>query len=112
MVHTVTPEELAKMIATQAVDLVDVREPSEWDAGHIHGTRLVPLETFRADPDAALRHGMPIVFICERGRRSLVAAKLAERFGYDVNVIYNLEGGTREWIRLGLSVVTEQRVAA
>ena len=38
------------------------------------------------------------------------AAKLAERFGYDH--VYNLDGGTKEWSRLGLPIIVESRAAA
>jgi rhodanese-related sulfurtransferase len=110
MVKTVTPTELAELVATQAVDLIDVRDRSEWDTGYIAGARLVPLDQFRADPDAALVRGATIVFICAKGVRSMQAAKLAERFGYEH--VYNLEGGTREWARVGLSLVVASRAAA
>ena len=50
------------------------------------------------------------VFICAKGVRSMQAAKLAERFGY--TELYNLEGGTKEWARLGLPIATDARVAA
>jgi rhodanese-related sulfurtransferase len=95
MVHTVTPDGLAELLSTQHVDLIDVREPSEWDTGHIPGARLVPLEQFRADPEQALVRGVTTVFICAKGVRSLAAAKLAERFGYEN--LYNLEGGTKAY---------------
>jgi rhodanese-related sulfurtransferase len=110
MVQTLTPAELADMMAGSKVDLVDVREIAEWDAGHIAGSRVVPLETFRADPDAVLTRGLPIVFVCAKGVRSLAAAKLADRFGYEQ--VHSLEGGTKEWLALGMPVVTEERVAA
>src|SRR5207248_9646500 len=110
MVKTITPTELATLLTTQNVDLIDVRNPDEWDAGHIDGARLVPLDQFRADPEAALVRGSVIVFICAKGVRSLAAAKLAERFGYDR--VYNLEGGTKEWARVGYPLAVETRVAA
>jgi rhodanese-related sulfurtransferase len=117
MVHTVTSNELAKLVSDRGPertwDLIDVRDPEEWETGHLEGARLVPLETLRADPDAALAgsRDATIVFICARGVRSLAAAKLAERFGYEH--VYNLEGGTKEWVRTGLTLVTDQqRVAA
>ena len=110
MVHTVTPAELAELVSNQTVDLIDVREPSEWDTGHIPGARLVPLATFRADPDAVMSKTLPTVFICAKGVRSMQAAKLAERFGYEP--LYNLEGGTKEWARVGLPLLVESRVAA
>lgn len=111
MIATVTPPELARLVHAETVDLIDVREPHEWDTGHIPGARLVPLETFRADPEKYLVRGTKTVFICARGVRSMAAAKLADRFGYDQ--LINLEGGTKEWIALGLEVVVPgARVAA
>ncbi len=110
MVQPLTPAELAELQSTQRVDLIDVRDPHEYDAGHIAGARLVPLETFRADPDRHLVHGVPLVFICAKGVRSLAAAKLAERFGYER--IYNLEGGTKQWAAGGGELRVVARVAA
>ena len=109
MVATVTPDELAGMLATQRIDLVDVRDPEEWFSGHIDGARMMPLEELRADPDAVLAHGIPIVFVCAKGVRSMQAAKLAERFGYEP--IYTVDGGTKEWVRVGRPLVTENTPA-
>lgn len=110
MVHTVTPAELAEMVSTQVVDLIDVRDHEEWETGHIEGARLLPLEQLRADPDAVLARDMATVFVCAKGVRSLQAAKLAERFGYER--VYHLDGGTKEWARAGRSLVLESRIAA
>jgi rhodanese-related sulfurtransferase len=111
MVGTVTPTQLVELMATQDVDLIDVRDLDEWEAGHVAGARPVPLERLRADPDQVLVHGTVIVFICAKGVRSMSAAKLAERFGYEH--VYNVEGGTKEWARTGLSLeVVASRVAA
>jgi rhodanese-related sulfurtransferase len=110
MVRTVTPAQLVELASTQAVDLIDVRDVPEWDSAHIDGARLVPLDRFRTDPDAALVRNTPTVFICAKGVRSMQAAKLAERFGYEQ--IYHLAGGMKEWSRSGLSLVAESRAAA
>lgn len=110
MVHTVTPTALTELVSSDAVDLIDVRDASEWEAGHIDGARLVPLEQLRADPDAALVRGPAIVFICAKGIRSMQAAKLAERFGYER--IYTLEGGTKEWVKAGRSLAVQPALAA
>lgn len=110
MVNTVTPAGLAELLASGPVDLIDVRNPDEWETGHIPGARLVPLDQFRADPDAHVSRDVTTVFICAKGVRSMQAAKLAERFGYER--LYNLEGGTKEWARLGFEVVIESRAAA
>jgi len=105
MILKVSPKELADLVAAHQVDLVDVRNPDEWDTGHIDGARLVPLPQLQADPDVVLSKGRPIVFICAKGVRSLAAAKLADRFGY--TNLYSLEGGTKEWSREGLPLVTD-----
>jgi rhodanese-related sulfurtransferase len=101
MVNTVNANELTALLASQHIDLIDVRDPSELAAsGYIAGSRNIPLDDFRADPDKLLSHDSTIVFVCAKGVRSLAAAKLAERLGYEH--IYNLDGGTKEWSRLGL----------
>jgi rhodanese-related sulfurtransferase len=110
MVATVTPNELLELIAAQPVDLIDVRNPDEWQTGYISGARLISLDQFRADPDSFMRQGALTVFICARGVRSMQAAKLAERLGHER--LYNLDGGTKEWSRVGMSLVVESRVAA
>ena len=104
MVISLTPAELQALQAAQpALDLVDVRDPEEWVGGHIAGARLVPLAELRADPDASLSRGKPIVFVCAKGVRGMQAAKLAERFGYEP--VYNLDGGTKGWQGAGLPLV-------
>jgi rhodanese-related sulfurtransferase len=110
MVAPLTTTALAELLASQRVDVVDVRDQNEWEAGHIAGARLVPLDQFRADPDVAIEHGSIIVFVCTKGVRSLTAAKLAERFGYEN--VFTLEGGMREWGLAGLPIAATERVAA
>jgi rhodanese-related sulfurtransferase len=113
MVETITAGELADLLSNQRVglvDLIDVRDAHEWAAGHIAGTRSVPLEQLREDPAAVLLADATTIFICAKGVRSLAAAKLAERFGY--TKVYNLEGGTKTWTALGLRLETSERVAA
>lgn len=109
MVQTIDTADLADLIGRQDVDLIDVRDPNEFEAGHISGARNIPLETLRDDPEKFLAHGKALVFLCKKGVRSLAAAKLAERFGYEP--VYNLDGGMLEWLRVGFPVL-ETRVAA
>ncbi|MBA3541720.1 MAG: rhodanese-like domain-containing protein [Deltaproteobacteria bacterium] len=111
MVATLNALEAAELIATSSVDVVDVRDFDEWQAGHLPAARVVPLDVLRADTDREL-HGTKaaVLFVCARGVRSLNAAKMAERLGYET--VYNLEGGTSGWAQAGLPLVAEQRVAA
>jgi len=110
MVENVSANELAALLSTD-IDLVDVRDERDWLAGHVPGTRNIPLDTLRADPDAYLSRDKAVVFVCARGVRSLTAAKLAERLGYAK--VYNLDGGTQAWAKSGLqlSLDTARRAA-
>ncbi len=110
MVQTIDTAELADLIGREPVDIVDVRDQNEFESGHLLGARNIPLETLRDDPEKYLTHGKALVLICKKGVRSLAAAKLAERFGYQP--VYNLDGGMLEWIRVGFPVATASRVAA
>ncbi len=112
MVATVNALEAAALIASSRVLVIDVRDYDEFEAGHLPTARVVPLEILRADTDAQL-HGTKsgVLFVCARGTRSLNAAKMAERLGYEN--LYTLDGGTAAWAAAGLPLVREQqRVAA
>ena len=109
MVLTITSAELADLVHQGEVDLVDVRDQDEWDSGHIANSRLIPLETLRANPEDFLARGSTIVFVCAKGVRSLAAAKLADRFGYEN--LYTIEGGIKQWAREGMSLVVDDLAA-
>ncbi len=104
MVETLEAAAAAALLAHLDVDVVDVRDDREWNAGHLPGARNIPLEQLRTDAEAYLAH-KPILFICARGVRSLNAAKLAARLGY--TQVYNLDGGTDAWSKAGLPLVVE-----
>jgi rhodanese-related sulfurtransferase len=109
MIETLTADQVANVLDSGSYDLVDVREEQEWRAGHIPGTRVVPLDQLRANPESVLPKRENIIFICARGTRALTAAKIAERFGY--TRLYNLDGGTYAWTKAGLPLVVEPSVA-
>jgi len=109
MVATITAVELANVLSNPNAHLIDVRDQHEWATGHVDGARCVPFEQLRADPDRVLSRDAVLVFICAKGARSLTAAKLVERLGYET--IYNVEGGTAAWTRAGLPL-TAARAAA
>ena len=111
MVATLTALEAAALIAGSRVQVIDVRDYDEFDAGHLPEARAVPLDILRADTDAEL-HGTTagVLFVCARGSRSLSAAKMAERLGYEN--VFSLDGGTSAWAAAGLPIVAGQRHAA
>jgi rhodanese-related sulfurtransferase len=109
MVAHISPRQLGELLANSAAQLIDVRDHHEWAGGHIDGSRSVPLEQLRADPERELVASAPVIFICAKGARSLTAAKLAERLGYQT--VYNVEGGMAAWSRAGLPLASERAAA-
>jgi rhodanese-related sulfurtransferase len=104
MIQSLTPQQAQDLISHGNLDIVDVREPSEWSSGHLPGARLVPLDRLRRTVKVSLpRAG--IIFVCAAGVRSQTAAKLAEVSG--LTDLYNLSGGTRGWANAGLPLVRD-----
>jgi adenylyltransferase/sulfurtransferase len=97
----ISPEQARELIDRGEVSVVDVREDWEYANGHIPGAKLVPLKMIIG---AAAQHveGDNIVFVCEVGQRSAVAAEFAAALGKQN--VYNLEGGTSAWRNLGYPV--------
>ena len=91
----VTPEQVEGM---GDVQLIDVREPSEWDAGRIAGARHLSLGELTSQAETIHRE-TPVVFYCRVGGRSAMAANAFARAGYDA---YTMTGGMVEWEAQGL----------
>jgi adenylyltransferase/sulfurtransferase len=90
-----SPLELKRrMDAGEPVELVDVREPFEYEIARIDGAKLVPLGEITERLDE-LRREKPIVVHCHSGMRSAQAVQLLQERGF-ANV-YNLEGGIDAW---------------
>jgi sulfur-carrier protein adenylyltransferase/sulfurtransferase len=79
---------------------VDVREPDEWDEGHVPGAVHVARGFLESRIEAAAPdHTQPIVVYCAGGARSAFAAKTLQELGYE-NVV-SLAGGYTDWKRNG-----------
>ena len=94
----VGPDEVAELQRRGAVQLVDVREGYEWDAGRIPGARHVALSELSAHAETIGRD-TPVVFVGRVGGRSTMAAQAFRRAGYDA---YSLDGGMLAWAARGL----------
>ena len=91
----VSLEELERLLADDAVELLDVREADERDDGHIPGSQHLPYRTARAAAEAGLLNGRPLVTICESGPRAAVAASVLQAAGLDARPV--LDGGVGDW---------------
>jgi hydroxyacylglutathione hydrolase len=81
------------------VQILDVRERGEWDAGHIPGSAFMPWHDITAVP-AGLDPRRPIAVVCGSGQRAATAASLVQRHGGE-HVIHVVDGGVPAWGRLG-----------
>ena len=105
-VGTVAPKEAADELGAGAV-FVDVREPEEWQHGHINGSVPAPrgLLEFFADPTSP-RHkgqldpGRRMIVVCASGARASLAALTLKTMGYSDVAI--LDGGLKGWTEAGL----------
>jgi rhodanese-related sulfurtransferase len=114
----ISAEEVKSKLDSGEIDLlVDVREPAEWDAGHIPGALHVPrgLIEWYADPlyanhksQLAQARDKHVVLQCGHGMRSLLAAQSLQRLGF-VNV-KSMAGGFADWSAKGLPVENQRPV--
>jgi rhodanese-related sulfurtransferase len=112
-VHEINFDQLDELIeGHDELLMVDVRVEADYNAGHIPGAQLVPLETLEmaADPNspqcneelAGSRGGAVLVY-CNDGSRSTRAAATLQRLGF--KYVYSLAGGLERWRPQGLVVV-------
>jgi len=92
----ITAEELAakRSCETPGPEILDVRNPGEWDSGHIDGARNVPLGQLGRRL-SGLDSDCDWVVHCQGGYRSAIAASLLKRAG--VQQVTNLIGGINAW---------------
>ena len=99
---------LAQRIANvPGLQLLDVRDRAEWNAGHIPGSVFTTWHDIDGIPDG-LRPEKPVAVICGSGQRAATAASLIERLGVR-RVLHVVNGGVPKWGQLGhaLEAVTE-----
>ncbi|GAA4833703.1 rhodanese-like domain-containing protein [Kitasatospora terrestris] len=92
MVQEVDIEALAAARERGAL-VLDVREAFEFTAGHVPGSRWIPLGQLAGGLDGLPRTG-PVLVICASGNRSRVGAELLTRAGFDA---VSVSGGVAAW---------------
>jgi rhodanese-related sulfurtransferase len=100
----VEPERVAQWRQQDpAVQLIDVREPYEREAGHIPDSRHMELVRLSGEA-ASVEREHPVVFYCRVGARSLMAAQAFRAAGYEA---YSMAGGLRRWAQEGRPLTPE-----
>jgi len=101
-VNELYPRWLVAQEKGETLALIDVRTLEEYQAGHVPGAKLVPLNTLMAQLSEFPEQG-DVFLICRSGARSAQAADYLARQCGCGNLI-NIEGGTMAWIKAGYPV--------
>jgi rhodanese-related sulfurtransferase len=90
----IDPGRLVEWLAQDPdLQVVDVREPYEREAGHIAGSRHIELTALSGEA-ATLERGRPVIFYCRVGARSAMAAQALRAAGFEA---YSMRGGLVRW---------------
>ena len=104
-VERLTVEELIpRAVEDPDVQILDVREEHEWNAGHIPGSAFKVWHDIDGVPDG-IDPAKPIAVICESGQRAGTAASLLQRGGAG-DVIHVVDGGVPRWRAMGRPLET------
>ena len=103
-VREVTVADVKAMLDRGArMQLIDVREESEWARGHLPGARHLSKGIIERDIETAVPdRAAPLVLYCGGGFRSALAADNLQKMGY--TDVVSMDGGWREWTEKELPV--------
>ena len=88
------------------IQIVDVREPYEWEAGRIEGAIHIPLNDLMGGKGIdELDTGRPVAVVCRSGNRSELASLMLKARGFDA---HNMRDGMEGWAREGLPFSTPE----
>ncbi|WP_210365896.1 rhodanese-like domain-containing protein [Bacillus sp. REN3] len=90
----VSVDEAKEMIDNKEVEVIDVRTPEEFAAGHIPEAKLVPLQVIEGML-SELDKDKSYLVVCRSGNRSAEASGILAENGF--KHIYNMTGGMNEW---------------
>jgi rhodanese-related sulfurtransferase len=98
-----TPQQVAELLERDEIQLIDVREPHEHEAGAIAGDRHIAMNQL-SEQAASIDPQRPVVFYCRSGARSAMATEAFRAAGFDA---HNMAGGLLDWAAAGLPLVPD-----
>ena len=101
--YRVNVTEAGEMVADDGAVVIDVREPAEYQSGHLPTATLLPVNSVFARREE-LPKDKKILFVCAVGQRSALAAEMAAAAGLPADHLYTLDGGTDAWKKAGQPV--------
>ena len=106
--ESLEPARVEELVAAGEAQLIDVRQPEEWERGRIAGSIHIVLEEITARAGEVARD-RAVVFACRGGNRSGMVADAFRGDGFDA---YNMAGGLRAWEEAGLPLEGEEGTVA
>lgn len=98
--YRINVDEAKQMLDEGESVVIDVRNPNEFQSGHVPGASLIPVNSVFQRREE-LPADKKIIFVCAVGQRSALAAEMAAAGGLPAERLYNLEGGTDAWKKAG-----------
>ena len=99
-VEQVTPAEVRDMQArNEQVVYLDVREPNEWNLGHLPNAVHLPRGNLESKVEGLVDRDQRVVVYCARGNRSALAADTLQQMGYEN--VSSMADGFGAWIAIG-----------
>ncbi|HEU5379189.1 MAG TPA: rhodanese-like domain-containing protein [Ktedonobacteraceae bacterium] len=101
--YTTIGTDEARSMIERGVRVIDVRQPEEWQTGHIAEAILVPINGIYTFGHALKKLNLPeeeeVIFVCRSGQRSASASEIAMVTG--LKKVYNLANGMNGWTSRG-----------
>jgi rhodanese-related sulfurtransferase len=99
-IEEVSPEEVRHMLARhENAVYLDVREPNEWNLGHIAGAVHLPRGNLESKIEGLVDRDERVIVICARGNRSALAALTMKQMGYEK--VASMARGMAGWSDIG-----------
>lgn len=99
-IREVTPAQVREMRARgETAVYLDVREPNEWNLGHLPGAMHIPRGTLETKVEAVVPRNRKVVIYCASGNRSALAADTMQQMGY--TDVVSMSGGFTGWAQSG-----------
>lgn len=95
----IAPTEAMAARSDADVVFLDVREPNEWNLGHVPGAVHIPRGQLEGRIESIVDRDKRVVVYCAGGSRSALAADTLKQMGYDH--AESLRGGFGEWVAAG-----------
>jgi len=95
----VSPADAVAAHAAGGTVFLDVREPNEWNLGHVPGAIHIPRGQLEGKIEASVDRGSSVIVYCASGNRSAFAADTMQQMGY--GSVRSLKDGFRGWAEGG-----------